>query len=178
MALDDEGRRDLRQKFVELAATKFPGLRAELVEAHLGLAEHLARRFDNRGEPLDLLVQVASLSLLKAVDRFEPQRGLDFSTYATHTIVEGLKRHLRDEGWAVRVPRRTQELHLRLSAVVATLNHELGRSPTIAEIAAAASASEEEVLEALEAGQADRSASLDTPAPGQGTNPPATLLGG
>ena len=81
-------------------------MRAELIEAHIGLAEYLARRFNNRGEPLDDLVQVASTGLIKAVDRFEPERGLEFSTYATHTIVGELKRHFRDKGWAVRAPRR------------------------------------------------------------------------
>ena len=86
--------------------TRDPELRDGLVHAHLGLAEYLARRFMNRGEPLDDLIQVASMGLLKAVDRFDPDRGLEFSTYATPTIVGELKRHFRDKGWAVRVPRR------------------------------------------------------------------------
>src|SRR5439155_2822149 len=129
----------------------------------MGLAEYLARRFTNRGEPLDDLLQVASLGLLKAVDRFDPDRGLEFSTYATPTIVGELKRHFRDKGWAVRVPRRVQELHLRLGTVVGTLSQELGRSPTIPEIAHAAKVSEEEVVEAIEAGHAYRFTSLDAP---------------
>jgi RNA polymerase sigma-B factor len=135
-----------------------------LIAAHLGLAEYLARRFANRGEALDDLVQVASLALVKAVDRFDPSRGVEFSTFATHTIVGELKRHFRDKGWAVRAPRRMQELYLRLSKVVGTLSQRLGRSPTIAEIAGELKVSEEEVLEALEAGQAYRSTSLDAPA--------------
>ncbi len=139
------------------------GVRDELVAAHLGLAEYLARRFANRGEPLDDLVQVASLGLIKAVDRFDPERGVEFSTYATHTIVGELKRHFRDKGWAIRAPRRMQELYLQLGKVVGTLSQELGHSPTIAELAAEVEVSEEEVLEALEAGQAYRSASLDAP---------------
>ena len=153
-------------------------MRDQLVGAHLGLAEYLARRFANRGEPLDDLVQVASLGLIKAVDRFDPTRGVAFSTYATHTIVGELKRHFRDKGWAVRAPRRMQELYLSLGKVVATLGQELGRSPTIAELAAEVQVSEEEVLEALEAGQAYRSTSLDAPA---GTEEGETLgarLGG
>jgi RNA polymerase sigma-B factor len=167
VAFDAERRQELREKFVEFAQTRDERVRAELIEAHLGLAEYLARRFNNRGEPLDDLVQVASTGLIKAVDRFEPERGLEFSTYATHTVVGELKRHFRDKGWAIRVPRRMQELHLRLSTLVSSLNQDLGRSPTIPEIAQAAGVSEEEVLEAMEAGQAYRFTSLDAPAPGE-----------
>ena len=167
MAFDQERRQELRELFVSFAETRDERKRAELIEAHIGLAEYLARRFNNRGEPLDDLVQVASTGLIKAVDRFEPERGLEFSTYATHTIVGELKRHFRDKGWAVRVPRRMQELHLRLSTLVSSLNQDLGRSPTIPEIAQAAGVSEEEVLEAMEAGQAYRFTSLDAPVPGE-----------
>jgi len=163
MSLQDDQREQLRRKFDEYHRSGDPGLRDELVTAHLGLAEYLARRFANRGEPLDDLIQVASVGLLKAVDRFDPERGLEFSTYATPTIVGELKRHFRDKGWAVRVPRRVQELHLRLGKVVSTLSQDLGRSPTIGEIAERAGASEEEVLEAMEAGRAYRFASLDAP---------------
>src|SRR6478736_2144953 len=97
----------------------------------------------------------------------DPDRGVEFSTYATHTGVGELKRHFRDKGWAVRAPRRMQELYLRLGKVIATLSQDLGRSPTIPELAAEAQVSEEEVLEALEAGQAYRFASLDAPSPGE-----------
>ena len=166
MSFDADQRDDLRRKFAEFAETRAPAMRDELIEAHLGLAEYLARRFSNRGEPLDDLVQVASVGLLKAVDRFDPGRGVEFSTYATHTIVGELKRHFRDKGWAVRAPRRMQELYLRLGKIVSTLSQELGRSPTIPELANEAQVSEEEVLEALEAGQAYRFASLDAPSPG------------
>ncbi len=178
MAFDAQERDDLRRKFREYARTKDPELRTELVTAHIGLAEYLARRFTNRGEPLDDLVQVASLGLLKAVDRFDPERGLEFSTYATPTIVGELKRHFRDKGWAVRVPRRVQELHLRLGTVVSTLSQELGRSPTIGEIAQAASVSEEDVLEAIEAGHAYRFTSLDAPSGADEEGTLATQLGG
>src|SRR5881398_3162204 len=166
MSFDNDERAELRQKFADYAAARDPALRDELVAAHLGLAEYLARRFSNRGEPMDDLVQVASLGLLKAVDRFDPERGVEFSTYATHTVVGELKRHFRDKGWAVRAPRRMQELYLRLGKVISTLSQDLGRSPTIPELAAEAQVSEEEVLEAMEAGQAYRFASLDAPAPG------------
>jgi RNA polymerase sigma-B factor len=166
VTFDADQREVLRRKFAEFAQTRAPETRDELIEAHLGLAEYLARRFSNRGEPLDDLVQVASVGLLKAVDRFDPGRGVEFSTYATHTIVGELKRHFRDKGWAVRAPRRMQELYLRLGKIVSTLSQELGRSPTIPELATDAQVSEEEVLEALEAGQAYRFASLDAPSPG------------
>lgn len=159
-------KQELRAKFAEYASNRDPAVRDELVRAHMGLAEYLARRFANRGEPLDDLVQVASVGLLKAVDRFDPDLGVQFSTYATHTIVGELKRHFRDRGWAVRAPRRMQELYLRLGEIIAGLSQDLGRSPTIAELAAAAGVSEEEVLEAMEAGQAYRFASLDAPATG------------
>jgi RNA polymerase sigma-B factor len=166
MSFDPEQREALRRKFAAFAECRDAGLRDELIEAHLGLAEYLARRFGNRGELLDDLVQVASVGLVKAVDRFEPDRGVEFSTYATHTIVGELKRHFRDKGWAVRAPRRMQELYLRLGKIIGALSQELGRSPTIPELATEAEVSEEEVLEALEAGQAYRFASLDAPGPG------------
>lgn len=162
MAVDPARRAELRGQFEEFARTRDPAVRDALIEAHIGLAEYLARRFGNRGEPLDDLVQVASIGLVKAVDRFDPERAVEFSTYATHTIVGELKRHFRDKGWAVRAPRRMQELYLRIGKIVSTASQELGRSPTVAEIAKEAEVTEEEVLEALEAGQAYRFASLDS----------------
>ncbi|HEV2810509.1 MAG TPA: SigB/SigF/SigG family RNA polymerase sigma factor [Acidimicrobiales bacterium] len=159
--LDRSDKGALHQTFQEFAESRDPKLRDQLIEAHLGLAEYLARRFSNRGEPLDDLVQVASLGLVKAVERFEPGRGLEFTTFATPTIVGELKRHFRDKGWAVRVPRRVQELHLRVTGVVDELQLELGRSPTVAEIAVRAGTSEDEVIEAVDAGSAYRSTSLD-----------------
>lgn len=149
--------------FTEYAKTGDLALRDELVAEHMGLAAYLARRFANRGQPLEDLTQVAALGLLKSVERYDPTLGVEFSTYATTTIVGELKRYLRDRGWAVRAPRRMQELYLTLGQVVDTLGQELGRSPTIAELAVEVGASEEEVLEALEAGQAYRFASLDAP---------------
>jgi len=166
LPFDPEERAELKRKFVEFAESRDDGVRDQLIEAHLGLAVDLARRFSNRGEPLDDLVQVASVGLVKAVDRFDPERAVEFSTYATHTIVGELKRHFRDKGWAVRAPRRMQELYLRLGKILGSLSQQLGRSPTIQELAAEAQFSEEEVLEALEAGQAYRFASLDAPSPG------------
>lgn len=177
MSLEPTRRQELREQFISYARDRDAASREQLVAAHLGLAEYLARRFANRGEPLDDLVQVASLGLIKAVDRFDPERGVEFSTYATHTIVGELKRHFRDKGWAIRAPRRMQELYLRLGKVVGTLGQELGRSPTIAELAAEVKVSEEEVLEALEAGQAYRSTSLDAPAGNEEGETLGTRLG-
>jgi RNA polymerase sigma-B factor len=137
--------------------------REQLVNQHIGLVEFLARRFRNRGEPLEDLVQVGTIGLLKAIDRFDLEREVEFSTYATPTIVGELKRHFRDKGWALRVPRRLQELHLELTKVVSELGQELGRSPTVAEIAKAASISEETVIEGLEIADAYNLQSLDAP---------------
>jgi RNA polymerase sigma-B factor len=161
MTSEEIDRDELREKFDEYARTGDRSLRDEIIAAQVGLAEYLARRFKNRGEPVEDLVQVALLGLLKAVERFDPTRGLEFSTFATPTIVGELKRHFRDKGWAVRVPRRVQELHLRMATVVNTLSQELGRSPTIPEIARQADVSVDEVLEAMEAGRAYRFSSLD-----------------
>lgn len=138
-------------------------LREALVDQYIGLVEFLARRFRNRGEPLEDLTQVGTIGLLKAIDRFDLDREVEFSTYATPTIVGEIKRHFRDKGWAVRVPRRLQELHLELTKIISKLGQDLGRSPTVAEIATATGFSEEEVLEGLEIAQAYSFTSLDAP---------------
>jgi RNA polymerase sigma-B factor len=138
-----------------------PEARDEMITQNLGLAHQLARRFLHRGEPLDDLVQVASVALVKSVDRFDPGRGVDFAAFATRTIIGELKRHFRDKGWAVRASRRVQELYLELGHATSTLVQELGRSPTVAELAQATNASEEAVIEAIEAGQGYRAASID-----------------
>ncbi|MGW8380111.1 RNA polymerase sigma factor SigF [Actinacidiphila sp. SB3-2] len=138
-------------------------LRNQLVRMHLPLVEHLARRFRNRGEPLDDLTQVATIGLIKSVDRFDPERGVEFSTYATPTVVGEIKRHFRDKGWAVRVPRRLQELRLSLTSATAELSQRHGRAPTVHELAQRLSISEEEVLEGLESANAYSTLSLDVP---------------
>jgi RNA polymerase sigma-B factor len=148
-----------------------PALRDTLVELHLPLVEHLARRFRNRGEPLDDLIQVATIGLIKSVDRFEVDRGVEFSTYATPTIVGEIKRHFRDRGWAVRVPRRLQELRLHLSTATAELSQQLGRAPTVHELAERLGRSEEEILEGLESANAYSTLSLDVPEQGEGDSP-------
>lgn len=136
--------------------------REELIEANLALASQLARRFLHRGEPYEDLVQVSSVALIKSVDRFDPARGVDFAPFATRTIIGELKRHFRDKGWAVRASRRVQELYLELGHSSAALVQQLGRNPTVPELAEATGASEEAVIEALEAGQGYRTASIDT----------------
>jgi len=156
---------DTYEKFAEYRRTGDRALRNELVEEHVRLAEFLARRFSHRGETHDDLRQVALVGLLKAVERFEPDRGLQFSSFATPTITGELKRHFRDRGWAVRVPRRIQELHLELDRTVNDLSQELGRPPTPSEIAQRAGVLEEDVLESMEAGSLYRLASLDAGRP-------------
>jgi RNA polymerase sigma-B factor len=138
-------------------------IRGELVEIHLPLVEYLARRFRNRGEWLDDLTQVATIGLIKSIDRFDLGRGVEFSTYATPTIVGEIKRHFRDKGWAVRVPRRLQELKLALTKAIGDLAQREGRAPTVAELAAHLQMSEEEVLEGLESANAYSTVSLDAP---------------
>jgi len=149
------------ERFDEYRRSGDRALRNELVQEHIRLAEFIARRFVHRGEPLDDLRQVALIGLVKAVERFEPDRGLQFSSFATPTIMGELKRHFRDKGWAVRVPRRVQELHLELDRTVGTLSQELGRAPTTDEIARRAGVAEEDVLESMEASSLYRLASID-----------------
>ncbi|WP_284575689.1 RNA polymerase sigma factor SigF [Streptomyces sp. 2P-4] len=165
---DSRDRSGARALFVELRALpdgspEKAELRNRLVRMHLPLVEHLARRFRNRGEPLDDLTQVATIGLIKSVDRFDPDRGVEFSTYATPTVVGEIKRHFRDKGWAVRVPRRLQELRLSLTTATAELSQQHGRSPTVHELAERLGISEEEVLEGLESANAYSTLSLDVP---------------
>jgi RNA polymerase sigma-B factor len=169
---------DTYDKFSEYRRTGDRDLRNELVEEHMRLAEFLARRFAHRGEAADDLRQVALVGLLKAVERFEPDRGLQFSSFATPTITGELKRYFRDRGWAVRVPRRIQELHLELDRTVNELSQELGRPPTPAEIAQRAGVLEEDVLESMEAGSLYRLASIDAGRSDDESSPsPAQRLG-
>lgn len=136
---------------------------------HMGLARSLARRFSNRGESQDDLEQVALLALIKAARRFDEGRQVSFATFATVSVVGELKRHFRDRGWWVRVPRRIQDAHLRLREANERLGQELGRGPTAQELAVHLELSEEAVLEAMEAGNHYRPASLDKPVIDGGT---------
>jgi RNA polymerase sigma-B factor len=135
--------------------------REELVRLHLPLVDHCARRFMNRGEPLDDLVQVGTIGLIKSVDRFDTDRGVEFSTYATPTILGEIKRYFRDKGWAIRVPRRLQELRMSIGAVTGDMSQDLGRSPTPREIAEKLGVSVEEVMEGIESANAYSTLSLD-----------------
>jgi len=136
-------------------------LRDKLVTGHLPVALHIARRFAHRGEPQEDLEQVATVGLINAVDRFEPERGTDFLSYAVPTIAGEVRRHFRDQAWSMRVPRRLKDLHVAIGAAVSELSQHLGRAPRPSEIAAHLQCDTEEVLEGLEAASAYRSASLD-----------------
>ena len=173
LSVDRERTREL---FIELQGApegdpRRQRARDSLVEQHLPLVEHLARRFRNRGEPYDDLVQVATIGLIKSVDRFDLGRGVEFSTYATPTIVGEIKRHFRDKGWAVRVPRRLQELRLSLASATSELSQKQGRSPTVSELAAHLKITDEEVLEGLESANAYSTLSLDAGDSGSGDEP-------
>ena len=134
--------------------------REQLIEQYMSLVRSLARRYSYRGEQLEDLVQIGAIGLIKAIDRFDLERGVELTTYATPNIIGEIKRHFRDKGWSVRVPRGLQELNVQLSRLVEQLTVQLGRSPTIPELAKAAGVQEEEVLEALESGRAYTSLSL------------------
>jgi RNA polymerase sigma-B factor len=153
----------LDPRFVEFRRTGDRRLRNQLVEANRDLATRAARRFANRGEPLDDLVQVAMVGLLKSVERFDPARGLAFSSFAMPTITGEIKRHFRDRTWSIRVPRRTQETRLALAPISERLQQDLGRPPTVPELAEALNVTTDDVIQALEAGSAYRPTSISAP---------------
>jgi len=165
-----------REWFAQYAALRDPEIREELVVAHLNLVRYLAVRFANRGESIDDLIQVGTVGLIKAIDRFDNERGVEFTTYATPTIIGEIKRHFRDKGWSVKVPRRLQELNLAVNRAVETLALELGRSVTVSDLAARLEASVEEIIESQELGQAYNVLSLDTELAAEGEARSATLL--
>ncbi|WP_307740179.1 SigB/SigF/SigG family RNA polymerase sigma factor [uncultured Parolsenella sp.] len=145
--------------------------RDELIMSHLNLVRFLASKFKNRGEPLDDLVQVGTIGLIKAIDRFDPERGLEFTTYATPTILGEIKRHFRDKGWSVRVPRRLQELSAKVNQATDDLTKELQRSPSTEEVAARLGVSVDEVLEAMESSSAYSSVPLEAGGTDEGDAP-------
>ena len=165
MGVNREESRVLLEELSVLAADepRRIDIRSQLVNIHQPLVEHLARRFRGRGEPYDDLVQVATIGLIKAIDRYDPARGVEFSTYATPTIVGEIKRWFRDKGWAIRVPRRLQEMRLEIGSATGVLAQELGRSPTVAELAERIGASEDEILDGIESAAAYSTLSLDAP---------------
>jgi RNA polymerase sigma-B factor len=147
----------------EYFRTRDPRVREQLMEAHAGLARALARRFKRRPHTLDDLTQVAFLGLLKAIDGFDPTRGLQFSTYGAQTILGDLKRHLRDHSWGIRPSRRVHDLYLAVERALDDLSQALGRPPTVGEVASRIDACDEDVLEAMEAATGRRLQSLDSP---------------
>ncbi len=162
----DEQRRRERVLLAELdkLALDDPGrnrVRDELVTMHLPLVQHLARRYRDRGEQLDDLEQAGTIGLIKAVDRFDPAKGVQLSTFATPTILGEIKRHFRDRTWAIKVPRRLQELQASVASRSDELSRTLGRSPTVREIAESLAISEDDVLDAIEVRHAYTTASLD-----------------
>jgi RNA polymerase sigma-B factor len=158
LAWDKDRTRELFRRYKEEGDEE---AREQLIESHLNLVRFLASKFKNRGEPLEDLVQVGSLGLIKAIDRFDPDRGLEFTTFATPTIMGEIKRHFRDKGWSVRVPRRLQELSAKVNQVTDELTSELNRAPTVEEIAARLDTSVDEVLEAMESSSAYSSVPLE-----------------
>lgn len=171
-AWDKEKTRELFRRFKEEGDMD---AREKLVMSHLNLVRFIANKFKNRGEPIDDLIQVGYLGLLKAIDRFDPSRGLEFTTFATPTIMGEIKRHFRDKGWSVRVPRRLQELSAKVNQATDTLTSQLQRSPTIAEIADYLDATVDEVLEAMESSSAYSSVSLEAPSGADDDDTPSVL---
>ncbi|WP_232681457.1 RNA polymerase sigma factor SigF [Nocardioides sp. R-C-SC26] len=162
----EETRRRSAELFVELrdesnSEAARSTSRDALVHLHLPLVEHCARRFRNRGEPFEDLVQVGTIGLIKSIDRFDTERGVEFSTYATPTIIGEIKRYFRDKGWAIRVPRRLQELRMQISSASGELTQSLGRSPTPSELAEAIGCTVDEIIEGLESSNAYSTLSLD-----------------
>lgn len=160
----EEVREDVRNDdalFLHYYRTRDPVTRERLVMNHMNLVRFLAKKFANRGEPLDDLIGVGTIGLMHAIDRFDPERGIRFATFATPTIVGEIKRHFRDRGWAIKVPRRLQEVNLASNKAVEQLTAKLNRTPTVQEISEAIGASVEETLEGMELGHLYELVSLD-----------------
>ena len=158
VAWDKDRTRELFRRYKERGDAE---ARDQLIMNHLNLVRFLASKFKNRGEPVEDLVQVGTIGLIKAIDRFDPERGLEFTTYATPTIMGEIKRHFRDKGWSVRVPRRLQELSAKVNQVTDELTNQLQHSPSVAEIAESLGVSVDEVLEAMESSSAYSSVPLE-----------------
>ena len=166
-AAPTERAREDKQLFKHYLETRDPAARDALVERFLPLARQLARRYQRAEEPLDDLIQVASLGLVKAIDRFDSDRQVAFSSYAVPTILGEIKRHFRDRTWSVRVPRDLQELSLKVDRTVVAMAKDLQRSPTVPELAEKLECTEEQILEAMEASGAYRATSLSAPRGGE-----------
>lgn len=166
----------VQELFQRLRRTGDPAAREALILAHERLAVYLAKKFADRGEPLEDIIQVAQIGLIKAIDRYDQSRGIEFTTYATPTVVGEIKRHFRDKLWPLHVPRRLRELNYALMRSVEVLSQQRGRSPTIEELAEEAGVPFDVVLEALEAGRAYAPASLEAETADDGTNDRVTSL--
>ena len=171
-AWDKDRTRELFRRFKEQGDAE---ARDQLIVNHINLVRFLASKFKNRGESLEDLVQVGTIGLIKAIDRFDPDRGLEFTTYATPTIMGEIKRHFRDKGWSVRVPRRLQELSAKVNQATDELTNQLQRSPSVAEIADYLGSSVDEVLEAMESSSAYSSVPLEGGGSGEDDESPSVI---
>jgi len=154
-------KQDIKVLFKQLKETKDPKIREFLIEEHLYIAEILSKKYTNKGIDYDDIYQVASIGLIYAVDRYDVDKGFEFSSFATPTIIGEIKKHFRDKGWTIRVPRRIQELSKKINNAKVTLSQELQRTPTVEDIAEYLNCTEEEVLEAMEASKVYTPQSLD-----------------
>ena len=171
-AWDKDRTRELFRRFKQEGDAE---ARDQLIVNHINLVRFLASKFKNRGESLEDLVQVGTIGLIKAIDRFDPERGLEFTTYATPTIMGEIKRHFRDKGWSVRVPRRLQELSAKVNQATDELTNQLQRSPSVAEIADYLGSSVDEVLEAMESSSAYSSVPLEGGGSGEDDESPSVI---
>ena len=171
-AWDKDRTRELFRRFKEEGDAE---ARDQLIVNHINLVRFLASKFKNRGESLEDLIQVGTIGLIKAIDRFDPERGLEFTTYATPTIMGEIKRHFRDKGWSVRVPRRLQELSAKVNQASDELTNQLQRSPSVAEIAEHLGTSVDEVLEAMESSSAYSSVPLEGGGGGEEDETPSII---
>ena len=171
-AWDKERTRELFRRYKEEGDEE---AREQLIVSHINLVRYIAAKFKNRGEPLDDLIQVGTIGLIKAIDRFDPSRGLEFTTYATPTIMGEIKRHFRDKGWTIRVPRRLQELSAKVNSATDELTARLQRSPSIKEVAEYLGTTADEVLEAMESSSAYSSVPLEAQGGNEDDDAPSVI---
>ncbi len=171
-AWDKERTRELFRRYKEEGDEE---AREQLIVNHVNLVRYIAAKFKNRGEPLDDLIQVGTIGLIKAIDRFDPSRGLEFTTYATPTIMGEIKRHFRDKGWTIRVPRRLQELSAKVNSATDELTARLQRSPSIEEVAEYLGTTADEVLEAMESSSAYSSVPLEAQGGNEDDDAPSVI---
>jgi len=171
-AWDKERTRELFRRYKEEGDEE---AREQLIVSHVNLVRYIAAKFKNRGEPLDDLIQVGTIGLIKAIDRFDPSRGLEFTTYATPTIMGEIKRHFRDKGWTIRVPRRLQELSAKVNSATDELTARLQRSPSIEEVAEYLGTTADEVLEAMESSSAYSSVPLEAQGGNEDDDAPSVI---